>query len=244
MQRVVMISDLHLCLGPNYGVEDFYADDAFAGFLQDRLLMPGPEDRVDLVLLGDTFDLWQTALDDAEYRADLSSQIPLDYSPHDEAQRSDRVAQAHPRFFSVLRAYGERPNCHVTLVIGNHDHTLIDTGIVQPKVRELVGPNVRFAPNFDRPDMGLYAEHGSQWDKNNTYEDFEQLGIDGECPGYALVRLFCNRLEDFEPSLSELPCDWAHIWSRPRECTAQQPTSFGSRIEVLVPVQAGPTSTA
>jgi hypothetical protein len=53
--------------------------------------------------------------------------------------------------------------------------------------------------------MGLYAEHGNQYDrKNNAYSDFPHFRTKEECPGYYFVRLFWNRLEHLDPQLDNL----------------------------------------
>jgi UDP-2,3-diacylglucosamine pyrophosphatase LpxH len=212
MNRAVLISDLHLTIGADNNIENFFSDDPFRSFLQDGLLQPGESDEVDLILLGDTFDLWETALQNAEYSAPTTADIQLDYTGNDEVQRLQRVRQGHPAFFDNLAEFAGRPRCRLTFIPGNHDHTVVDASSVGQAIRTLVGGNVRFAVNFDRPDLALYAEHGSQWDRNNTYADFGSIGLDGECPGYFFVRLFWNRLKSLEPRLANYPTDWRQTW--------------------------------
>jgi UDP-2,3-diacylglucosamine pyrophosphatase LpxH len=211
MHRAILVSDLHLGIGPPHNVEEFYSDAAFAALLNDPLLSPTDGDELDLVLLGDTFDLWRTALADADYTAAESSNIPLDYTIEDEVRRLKRIWQAHPQFFLGLREFTNRPRCRLTLVPGNHDHSLVE-GNLQAAVRTLVSPVVGFATNFDRPDLALYAEHGNQWDENNKYEDFDRFGVDGEAAGYFFVRLFLNRLQTLEPNLVDFPRRWTRLW--------------------------------
>jgi UDP-2,3-diacylglucosamine pyrophosphatase LpxH len=211
MRRAILISDLHLGIGPPHPVEEFYSDAAFAALLNDSLLNPAHGDELDLVLLGDTFDLWRTALADADYTAAQSSDIPLDYTVADEVRRLERIRQAHPPFFLGLRQFANRPRCRLTLAPGNHDHSLVESDI-QAAVREMVSPAVGFATNFDRPDLALYAEHGNQWDENNKYEEFGHFGVDGEAAGYFFVRLFLNRLQTLEPNLADLPRQWTRLW--------------------------------
>jgi UDP-2,3-diacylglucosamine pyrophosphatase LpxH len=212
MRRAILISDLHLGIGAPSPVEEFYSDAAFDAFLADPLLNPPEGDEVDLVLLGDTFDLWRTALNDADYTAAKSSNIPLDYTAQDEVRRLERVRQAHPQFFLGLRRFAARPRCRLTLVPGNHDHSLVESGTVQKALRDMVSPAVLFATNFDRPDLALYAEHGSQWDDNNKYGDFAGFGVGGETAGYFFLRLFLNRLQTLEPNLADLPGRWNQLW--------------------------------
>jgi UDP-2,3-diacylglucosamine pyrophosphatase LpxH len=212
MKRAVLISDLHLAVGPDHNVESFFSDGPFQHFLQGPLLNPAAGDQVELVLLGDTFDLWQTALDDAEYTAPSTADVPLDYTGADEVQRLQRIHVGHPGFFENLEAFAARPNCRLTIIPGNHDHTVVGAVPVQEAIRQRIGGGLSFGVHFDRPDLFLYAEHGNQWDRNNAYADFGQTGLAGECAGYFLVRLFWNRLKTLEPRLADYPTDWRKLW--------------------------------
>lgn len=211
MKRAVLISDLHLSVGPDHNVEDFFSDQAFRRFLHDPLLVAAERDEIDLVLLGDTFDLWKTALDDAEYQATSSAAIPVSYTPEDEVRRLERARQGHPLFFAALQDFCGRRNARVTIIPGNHDHSLVEQHL-QAALHSRLGPQVRFALNFDRPDLALYAEHGNQWDGNNEYQDFVAFGVDAECAGYFFVRLFWSRLVTLEPRLATPPQQWTQLW--------------------------------
>lgn len=211
MERVVLLSDFHLGVGSTYNVEDFYSDAAFQHFVDSPLLAPRSGDSTHLVLLGDTFDLWQVALNDGEYTTSSAEAIPVAYAVEDEIARLRRVHSGHPRFFAALAEFARRPNCLVTLLPGNHDHALVEPRL-QRELLRLTACNLRFATNFDRPDLGLYAEHGNQWDSNNTYQDFTRFSWEDECPGYFFVRLFWNRLETLAPDLIDSPGGWKGIW--------------------------------
>jgi UDP-2,3-diacylglucosamine pyrophosphatase LpxH len=243
MRRAILISDLHLGIGAPNNVEEFYSDAAFEAFLKDPLLNPADGDELDLVLLGDTFDLWRTALADADYTAAQSSDIPLDYTVADEVRRLERVRQAHPRFFLGLRDFTSRRNCRLTLIPGNHDHSLVESA-VQAAVREMVSPAVGFAVNFDRPDLALYAEHGNQWDENNKYEDFDRFGLEGEAAGYFFVRLFLNRLQTLEPDLADLPRRWTRLWHYLVTVLRTKPSVLARALRFYVQYRRDPRVTA
>jgi len=230
MYRAILISDLHMSLGPTCNVEDFFADESLVALLDDPLLHAEGGSRVDLVLLGDAFDLWQTALQDVEYTADDSRQVSLDYTPESEALRLERVEEAHRGVFRALARFVKRPGCRLTLVEGNHDHSLVEAGVVQKKVRGLFGDAVRIVPHFDEPALALYAEHGNQWDQNNGYASFQHFGWKEECDGYFFVRLFWNRLETLAPDVDELPHTWNRVWPYILPIIRRSPKILGQAI--------------
>ncbi len=200
-----VVSDLHLGADPE--LDDFDSDAAFSDFLQ-KISADEHEAQVDLVLLGDIFDLWQV-IPAADKTQSSAQAIDLDVEPAGEAERARRALDHHPAVAAALRCFLETvPGGRIVAVYGNHDHSLIEPA-VQAVLRSAVGaPNrVVFTGKYDNPDLRVYAEHGNQYDRgNNDYANFDVLA---ECPGYYFVRLFWNRLEPLAPELARLyPDQW------------------------------------
>ena len=211
MKKVAyFLSDLHL--GADAQLDDFDSDIAITEFVQ-KICADDKDAEVDLVLLGDTFDLWQVVPeeDKTQPTADL---IHLDIDPAGEAAKTERAAMRHPQVFTAFRTFlgsadvGRRLVC----VQGNHDHSLIDTA-PQEAFRDKVNtyhtlrPRIVFGGCYDNPDLRVYGEHGNQYDgQNNAYGNFQILA---ECPGYHFVRLFWNRMEPQAPEFNRLyPNQW------------------------------------
>jgi len=210
--RAVIVSDLHL--GSNPTLDDFTRDDEFASFLALPELTPSAEERVDLVLLGDIFDLWQSVSAE-ECRAERAKLIELAFTGAVEKSRLDGIHEKHARWFEALSAFGQRPNCRLVFVIGNHDHSLIEAGL-QARLAQHLGlagsRQLQFASFYENAQLRLYADHGNQYDRNNQYGDFGQLDWKAECSGYYFVKLFFNRVEFRDPRIDNSPSGWASVW--------------------------------
>ena len=139
MRRVVFASDLHL--GSNPTLDDFTRDVEFESFLDLPEFKPSADDRVELVLLGDSFDLWQ-AVSEEECHQEKSKRIDLAYVAASEAVRLDGVRGKHLRWFEALGRFAERPGCRLVVVPGNHERSLL------PHTRFAAHPRVHV---FDRP---------------------------------------------------------------------------------------------
>ncbi len=211
--RAVIVSDLHL--GSNPILDDFTRDADFEAFLQLPEVQPMPEGRVDLVLLGDSFDLWQSVTD-AECEAEKAREIDLRYGAISEVRRLAGVRVKHPECFEALGRFARQPGCTLVFVAGNHDHSL-----VQPAVQAALAGHLGLAPGapslafrtfYEDPDLALYADHGSQYDKNNDYDSFEQFDWQQDCRGYYFVKLFFNRIERRDPRIENSPDGWAGLW--------------------------------
>jgi len=211
LKRAVFVSDLHL--GSNAALDDFRRDDELAVLLGLSELQPPPGEEVDLVLLGDTFDLWQS-VDDEECRQRRSVDIDFGITASREAQRLDGIRPRHERWFEALGAFGRRERCRLVFVTGNHDHTLL-LRPVQDRLVQLLDLGSRkptFASFYESPALRLYADHGNQYDYNNQYEAFDQVETDAECRGYYFVKLFFNRIEALDPSIENGPGGWGNVW--------------------------------
>lgn len=210
MRRAVYIlSDLHLGADPE--LDDFLSDDAFDGFLR-KIESDVAGAPVTLVLLGDTIDLWQI-VPPGDKRATATKEIDLDLSPQAECGKIQRAAARHPKVFEGLKRFVRTDPANRCLVIvpGNHDHSLVE-GSVRDCLRTILEMNqapasaaLKFSSSYDDPEMGIYAEHGNQYDgKNNVYGDFDHFRPVEECAGYYFVRLFWNRFEPLAPRIDNI----------------------------------------
>lgn len=212
LKRAVFVSDLHL--GSNPTLDDFTRDREFEAFLELPELKPGTGAHVDLVLLGDSFDLWQS-VSESECRQKQSRGINIEYLADSEAQRLALVRAKHLRWFEALGRFGKRPGCRLIFITGNHDHSLIDP-VLQAQVTQYLGlggfAGLSFANFYEEPTLCLYADHGNQYDLNNTYDDFARFDWKQDCPGYYFVKLFFNRIEYLDPRVDNSPSGWGTIW--------------------------------
>ncbi len=210
MKRAVYIlSDLHIGADPD--LDDFSSDDQLCDFLA-KIDTDFPSAPVALVLLGDTFDIWQIVPPQDKDASDAGV-IELDLSPAGECAKLLRAVGRHPKVFEGLKQFllKDPANRNLVIVPGNHDHSLVD-GSVQQALRKVLGADqpstraaLRFSFSYDDPALGLYAEHGNQYDhKNNAYSDFPHFRAKEECPGYYFVRLFWNRLEHLDAQLDNI----------------------------------------
>ena len=92
---VVIASDLHLGVGRSAGgewlpIEDFRWQEDFASFL--RAIDEAGKGATDLVLNGDTFELWQSTTDDCRQR-----DVRLGCTEQEALGRLERVIAAHTR---------------------------------------------------------------------------------------------------------------------------------------------------
>lgn len=219
MERVaIVVSDLHL--GRADELEDFVSEneEAFCQFLKnqsDSLL----HREVDLVLLGDLLDIWQVATE-AEKKASQSEQIDISVKEGSDVNRTKEIVLAHPKTFDALKSFlaADPDHRRVICTPGNHDHSLI-----QPHVQDVAAQAIAqgdgallkrivFANYYENKELGIYAEHGNQFDEDNDYDDFCVFGA--EAPGYFFVRLFWNRLELIQPNLDNWMNSFSAIWKQ------------------------------
>ncbi len=218
-EATAVISDLHLSLGKDWSLEDFRSDAQMAALVE--LLRTRFQDRrLDLVLLGDIFDLWQS-VPKSDLTAGSSSAVNPSLDIQTIRQDLGQVMMNHREFFEALGKFSGQSNNRLVIVAGNHDHSLIDHSL-QGSFKSILlndfgfndaGDNLIFPENhfYFVPELRLYAEHGNQYDKFNAYRNFLHFGTDprlDECQGYGFVRLFFNRLENLDPDIDDTPEHW------------------------------------
>src|SRR5262245_47299771 len=159
---VVIASDLHLGAGKGANgewlpTEDFRWQDDFASFL--RAIDEAGKGATDLVLNGDTFELWQSATDDCRHRDPA-----LGCTEQETLDRLNRVIAAHTADISALGTFARSGTNRLILVPGDHDAALL-----LPAVAVLAGESFK-APGrvqvtrgyWLSADGAVYAEHGHQ----------------------------------------------------------------------------------
>ena len=161
---VVVLGDLHLGVGRESGggwhsTEDFRWADEFGLFLS--AVDDEGQGATDLILNGDTFELWQSRERDCVY-ADAT----LGCTEAEALARLERVLAAHTSEIAALGAFAGSGSNRVVLVPGDHDAALLFPAVGRRVVEALGAPAGRVEVAFDgywrSADGQLYAEHGHQ----------------------------------------------------------------------------------
>jgi len=171
---LAFISDSHLGIGhapaPNGGVggapgarwdnyEDARWPEDLKAFLED--LQAIGNGRVDLVLNGDTFELWQSRDVPCIYE-----DANLGCSEADAARRMKRIVAQHAAELQALLGFSRQGDNRVFIVIGNHDVALV-LPAVERELRAALGPDsgritVIKGGSWRSADGLVVAEHGQQ----------------------------------------------------------------------------------
>lgn len=172
---VTVIGDLHMGVGRDasgawHAKEDFRWTDEFVAFL--RALDVEGGGAADLILNGDTFELWQSLDDDCRY-----DDAALGCSAAEVLARLGRVLAAHAPEIEALAAFARSGSNRVVVVPGDHD-----AGLLLPSVRARVeqalgAPRdramVATAGHWGSDDGQIYAEHGHQiGGRANRFDDW------------------------------------------------------------------------
>lgn len=136
-----------------------------------------------LLLLGDTFELWQVR------------------QPNEAPARAlERILSAHPAWVTALRAWTQLGGA-LELVVGNHDQPVVDPeawALLTEVFPTLNASRDRKAAHFFADAAsGLYAEHGHRWDPYNRIKRLDRA--DASCAGREVVRTIANPLEPMVP---------------------------------------------
>jgi UDP-2,3-diacylglucosamine pyrophosphatase LpxH len=190
---VIFISDLHVGVGHDpekqdkwHPTEDFRWHIEFSDFL-DRINEDG-KSNVDLILVGDTFELWQS-LDKDCYPDDKRCQKkPKPLCNHDDNNLGcsaneanlliERIIAQHRDFFDALSKFASTGHNHVTLIPGNHDAALLFEKVsetVKAAFKAEAREKITIASEgyWKSEDGKLYAEHGHQiGDDPNKFDNW------------------------------------------------------------------------
>lgn len=214
-RTLVFISDLHMGLGRVqqdpatqawtvgdwHPMEDFRWHDEFDRFmteLERRTAQSGVS--VELVILGDFLELWQTPWAQRDCYYDLKGQpiavsdLPaataagtvnwnLSCNADDALKRAARVLGAHQPVLERLRAFSVQLENRVVIVPGNHDAALIFPSVAALVLEKIGAPpdRVRIAPEgyWHSTDGRVFAEHGHMIEGDvNTYDILPASCID------------------------------------------------------------------
>jgi len=160
---VVITSDLHLGAGRSGSgewlpIEDFRWQEEFAAFL--RAIDEAGKGATDLVLNGDTFELWQSTTDDCRHR-----DARLGCTEQEALDRLNRVIAAHASDLSALSAFARNGSNRVIFVPGDHDAALLLPSVGARAIASFNAPGrVEMATRgyWLSSDGAVYAEHGHQ----------------------------------------------------------------------------------
>ncbi|MDF9757587.1 UDP-2,3-diacylglucosamine pyrophosphatase LpxH [Pseudomonas sp. TE6288] len=161
----VLISDLHFGLGKEsngrwHPYEDFRWPNALEGFLQALSSEYG--DNIDLVIVGDFLELWQTPAD-----------IPCSSGSADAGctvgemtRLAARISKAHVHELSLLGDFARRGDNHLYVIPGNHDAALLVPQVwqqVYPAFGDTRGrAQLVTSGIWQSADKHVVAEHGHQ----------------------------------------------------------------------------------
>ena len=163
-RRIVVISDLHLGVGRDANnqwsnLEDGRWAPEFALFLQ-KIDQDG-HGATDLILNGDTFELWQSLELDC-----IHDDGNLGCTQDEELNRLHRVLIQHSQELASLKRFAESGNNHIVLVPGNHDAGLLYPAVQTAVLTAIGAPaeRVKIASEgyWLSPDGIVYADHGQQ----------------------------------------------------------------------------------
>jgi len=166
---LVLISDTHFGVGRDANgawnpMEDARWATEFAAFLQeiDRL----GRGATDLVLNGDTFELWQSVVEDCIYPSTAHPDRNVGCSDKDAVARLERALKDHDPEMRALRQFAVSGDNRLIVVPGNHDAVLLFPRVAKTLLARIGAPadraSVRAQGYWISPDKQIYAEHGHQ----------------------------------------------------------------------------------
>jgi UDP-2,3-diacylglucosamine pyrophosphatase LpxH len=167
-RTTIFISDLHLGVGKNpdgkwNNFEDARWAKEFALFLRE--MNRRGNGVSDLILNGDTFELWQSLENDCLYQdKDLSC------TEKDALRRLKVVLSSHQAELRAIHDFALAGDNRVVIVPGNHDAAILFTRVAEEVLRAVGAPQERVRIAADgfwiSSDNLLYAEHGHEIGKD------------------------------------------------------------------------------
>lgn len=182
----VFISDLHFGVGKqNDGAwdptEDFRWPRALEGFL-NKITEDGQQ-RVDLVVVGDFLELWQPPADIKCTGASADLGCSID----EMAMLVEKVVAEHAGDLGILRAFAERGENRLHIIVGNHNSTLRYAAVWKPLGVALNAGSGRINLVTEglwvSADGRIVAEHGNQIGQDvNKYATWPAISrhVDGK----------------------------------------------------------------
>lgn len=211
----VVISDLHMGVGKRSSgewnaIEDFRWSTEFSKFLDYLTAQSGG--TTDLVLNGDTFEMWQS-LQGSDCRDGRSENESC--TEKEAAARFAVILTAHDDELKALKRFSTQGSNRVFFVPGNHDVALRFASIAAELLRNIGGDpeRVRVLAEgyFLSGDKAIYAEHGHDMDDLNAFKGspppFRKINgtVFLDRPwGENMVQSFYNRYEEQFESIDNI----------------------------------------
>jgi UDP-2,3-diacylglucosamine pyrophosphatase LpxH len=209
------ISDLHFGVGRRRDgswnpTEDFRWPKALEGFLTK--ISDEGQNNVDLVIVGDFFELWQRPREIACKGATADLGCTID----EMAALAQIVTDAHSDSLSVLRAFAEQGDNRVHIVPGNHDATIRYEPVWRPINEALRAESGRInlvtSGIWSSSDGRVVAEHGHQIGVDvNRYETWPRILRQKDTTNYVIrpwgeyfVQKLFNEQEEVYPIIDNL----------------------------------------
>jgi len=165
----VLISDTHFGVGRDAAgkwdpMEDARWAPEFAAFLQE--VNRQGKGSTNLVLNGDTFELWQSVTMDCIYPDASNQDENLGCTEEDAIRRLKIVLAGHAPELKALGDFASSGDNRVVLVPGNHDVALLFPAVARAVLAAIPAPSNRVQV-LDQgywlsPDKMIYADHGHQ----------------------------------------------------------------------------------
>jgi hypothetical protein len=211
----IFISDTHF--GPGkvdghwHNFEDARWAPEFAGFLDEMNHMG--QGKADLILNGDTFELWQS-LDSND--CTVAANKNLGCTQEGALKRLQRVIQFHQPELDAIAKFAKSGDNRVIIVPGNHDAALLFTSVADAVLKAINAPadRIRVASEgyWLSPDSLIYAEHGQQIGKEvNKFDGWPQPFLENQGKKYLqrpwgeqFVQRFYNSFEDKYPIIDNI----------------------------------------
>jgi Calcineurin-like phosphoesterase len=211
----IFISDTHFGPGKVDGHWHNYEDarwaPEFAAFL-DEMNRLG-QGKADLILNGDTFELWQS-LDPND--CTVAANKNLGCTQEGALKRLQRVIQFHQPELDAIGKFAKSGDNRVVLVPGNHDAALLFDGVSGVVLKAINAPADRVRVAFEgywlSPDSLIYAEHGQQIGKEvNKFDEWPQPFLEYQGKKYLqrswgeqFVQRFYNSFEGKYPIIDNI----------------------------------------
>jgi UDP-2,3-diacylglucosamine pyrophosphatase LpxH len=152
----LFLSDLHL--GDGKERDDFQFHQEFDELVRK---LSGQFKKVEMVLLGDVFDLIRT-----------QKYYEFEGLPHPEVKLRvmEDITEQHVPFFETLKYFTGKRGNSLRYVIGNHDFGFYLDPRLQAIIRENFGLDLTPETCYRDESLGIWAEHGHRYDIiNNTF---------------------------------------------------------------------------
>ena len=211
----IFISDTHFGVGKVGGHWHNYEDarwaPEFAAFLDDVNRLGNG--KADLVLNGDTFELWQS-LDSDD--CTVAANKDLGCSQEGALKRLRRVLEFHQTELDAISKFAKSGDNRVVIVPGNHDAALLYQGVADAVLTAMHAPAGRVRVAFEgfwlSPDSLIYAEHGQQIGKEvNKFDGWPRPFVEYRGTNYLrrpwgeqFVQRFYNAFEAKYPIIDNL----------------------------------------